>query len=119
MRCSRNSAADSRGKRARCTSSGAVSISVTRFSGRRAPEREGADPITREAYSHECSSAGFWPGGGAVTDPAFYSYSAPEPAGYSAHPVRPPAAFYHQELREFVLMYDEVRKSANPEQTLR
>jgi len=98
---------------------GSFDLAVTRFSGRRAPERAGADAITREAYSHECSSAGFWPGGGAVMDPAFYSYTAPEPEGYSAHPVRPAAAFYHPELREFVLMYDEVRKSAKPEETLR
>ena len=96
---------------------GSFDLAVTRFSGRRAPEREAADRITREAYSHECSSAGFWPGG-AVTDAAFYSYTAPEPDGYSTHRVRPPAAFYHPELREFVLMYDEVRKADKPEQTL-
>ncbi len=97
---------------------GSFDLAVTRFSGRRAPEREGADRITREAYSHECSSAGFWPGGGAVADAAFYSYTAPEPAGFSTHPVRPPAAFYHPELREFILMYDDVRKSPSPERTL-
>src|SRR5215470_12084752 len=70
---------------------GSFDLAVTRFSGRPAPEREGADPITREAYSHECISAGFWPGGGAVSDAAFYSYAAPEPEGYSKCPVRPAA----------------------------
>jgi hypothetical protein len=98
---------------------GSFDLAVTRFSGRRAPEREGADSITREAYSHECSSAGFWPGSGLVADPAFYSYTAPEPEGFREFPVRPPGAFYHPELREFVLMYDEVRKAASPEGLLR
>jgi Family of unknown function (DUF5996) len=98
---------------------GSFDLAVTRFSGRRAPEREGADSVTREAYSHECSSAGFWPGSGAVTDAAFYSYTSPEPDGYSAFSVRPPAAFYHTEIREFILMYDDVRKTASPEATLR
>jgi hypothetical protein len=98
---------------------GSFDLAVTRFSGRRAPELKGADRITREAYSHECISAGFWPGGGAVPDAAFYSYSAPEPEGYSTYPVRPAAAFYHPELREFILMYSDVRNSARPEDTLR
>src|SRR5579884_4322863 len=85
---------------------GSFDLAVTRFSGRRAPEREGADPITREAYSHECSSAGFWPGGGGpVTDAVFYSYTAPEPQGYSKHPVRPAQALYQPEMKEFILMY--------------
>jgi len=97
---------------------GSFDLAVTRFSGRRAPEREEADRITREAYSHECSSAGWWPGRGAIADAAFYSYTSPEPEGYSAYRVLPAAAFYHPELREFVLMYDEVRKSAKPEETL-
>jgi len=73
---------------------GSFDLAVTRFSGRRAPERPEADSITREAYSHECSSAGFWPGSGAVSDPAFYSYTSPEPEGYSTYEVRPGAAFY-------------------------
>lgn len=99
---------------------GSFDLAVTRFSGRRAPDREGADAITREAYSHECSSAGFWPGGGGpVNDPAFYSYSAPEPQGYSQHPVRPARAFYHAEMKEFILMYEDVRNASSPEQALR
>ena len=93
---------------------GSFDLAVTRFSGRRAPERPGADRVTREAYSHECSSAGFWPGGGAVTGAAFYSYAAPEPDGFHAAPIQPPAAFYHQELREYLLMYDDVRTAASP-----
>jgi hypothetical protein len=100
---------------------GSFDLAVTRFSGRRAPDREGADPITREAYSHECSSAGFWPGsgGGPVSDAAFYSYAAPEPPGYSRHPVRPARAFYHPELKEFILMYEDVRNASSPEGALR
>jgi hypothetical protein len=98
---------------------GSFDLAVTRFSGRHAPEREGADVITREAYSHECSSAGFWPGSGPVTDAAFYSYTAPEPQGYSRHPVLPAGAFYHPELKEFVLMYDAVRNAPSPEGALR
>ena len=82
---------------------GSFDLAVTRFSGRRAPEREGADPITREAYSHECSSAGFWPGGGEIAGAAFYSYAAPEPPGYGSYSV-PPPAFYHQGMREYILM---------------
>jgi hypothetical protein len=93
---------------------GSFDLAATRFSGRRAPAREGADPITREAYSHECSSAGFWPGGGDIAGPAFYSYAAPAPSGYAAHSVLPPAASYHTGLGEFVLMYDDVRQVASP-----
>ena len=83
---------------------GSFDLAVTRFSGRRAPEREGADALTREAYSHECSSVGFWPGSGEITGPAFYSYTVPEPDGYPAFAVQPGAAFYHATLREFVLL---------------
>ncbi|MGC9952386.1 MAG: DUF5996 family protein [Bryobacteraceae bacterium] len=97
---------------------GSFDLAATRFSGRRAPERVGADPITREAYSHECSSAGFWPGGGDITGPAFYSYAAPEPPGYPAYSVLPPAAQYHPGLREFILMYDDVRVAASPRNAL-
>ncbi len=97
---------------------GSFDLAVTRFSGRRAPEREGADPITREAYSHECSSAGFWPGSGDVTDPAFYSYTSPAPQGYSTYRVLPPTAFYHSGLGNFILRYDEVRHAASPKSTL-
>ncbi len=93
---------------------GSFDLAVTRFSGRRAPERPGADPVTREAYSHEVSSAGFWPGGGAIDGPAFYSYAAPEPEGFSARKVEPSAAFYHSEMKEFLLMYDDVRTANSP-----
>jgi hypothetical protein len=94
---------------------GSFDLAVTRFNGRRAPEREGADSITREAYSHECISHGFWPGGGAATGAAFYSYTAPEPPGLPARGVRPDAAFYSQEMKEFLMMYDDVRADASPE----
>jgi Family of unknown function (DUF5996) len=97
---------------------GSFDLAVSRFSGRRAPEREGADSITREAYSHEVISAGFWPGGGDIKDAAFYAYVAPEPVGCSAAKVRPPAAFYHAQMREFFLMYDDVRQAPSPESTL-
>ncbi len=97
---------------------GSFDLAVTRFSGRTAPERPGADPITREAYSHEVSSAGWWPGGGGVDGPAFYAYAAPEPEGYAQRRVLPEAAFYHPELKEFILMYDEVRHARSPERTL-
>jgi hypothetical protein len=97
---------------------GSFDLAVTRFSGRPAPERPGADPITREAYSHEVSSAGFWPGGGDIKGPAFYSYAAPEPPGFSEQKVRPQAAFYHPQLKEFLLMYDDVRSAASPKAAL-
>ena len=74
---------------------GSFDLAVTRFSGRRAPERPGADAMTREAYSHEVSSVGFWPGGGDIKGAAFYSYAAPVPAGFGERPVRPAAAFYN------------------------
>ena len=97
---------------------GSFDLAVTRFSGRRAPERDGADAITREAYSHEVISAGFWPGGGEVKDAAFYSYAAPEPPGFRKYVVRPEGAFYHSKLGEFILMYDDVRRAASPAATL-
>ena len=97
---------------------GSFDLAVTRFSGRRAPERPGADPITREAYSHEVISHGFWPGGGAVDGAAFYAYAAPEPEGFKSAEVRPGAALYHSELNEFILMYDDLRRSATPEAEL-
>jgi len=97
---------------------GSFDLCVTRFSGRRAPERVGADPVTREAYSHEVISAGFWPGGGDIKGPAFYAYAAPEPPGFAEQPVLPAAAFYHPQLHEFLLMYDEVRRAASPRQAL-
>jgi hypothetical protein len=97
---------------------GSFDLAVTRFSGRRAPERPGADAITREAYSHEVSSAGFWAGGGDIQAPAFYSYAAPEPTGFAESKIRPSSAFYHRQLKEFLLMYDDVRTSASPQATL-
>ena len=97
---------------------GSFDLAVTRFSGRRAPEREGADPITREAYSHEVISAGFWPGSGDIRGAAFYCYSAPEPSGLAQYPIRPAGAFYHPGLREFLLMYDDVRGASSPKAAL-
>jgi hypothetical protein len=96
---------------------GSFDLASTRFSGRRAPERKDADPITREAYSHEVISAGFWPGGGDVKGAAFYAYAAPEPAGFKTAQVRPEKAFYSP-LGEFLLMYDDVRQSTEPEKLL-
>jgi len=97
---------------------GSFDLAVTRFSGRPAPERPGADAITREAYSQEVSSVGFWPGSGTVSDAAFYSYMAPAPQGFSEAQVRPPAAFYDKNLGEFLLMYEDVRRSTEPRGTL-
>jgi hypothetical protein len=97
---------------------GSFDLCVTRFSGRRAPERPGADSITREAYSHEVISAGFWPGGGDMKGAAFYAYAAPEPVGFAEQPVLPPAAFYHAQMKEFLLMYDDVRRAASPREAL-
>ena len=97
---------------------GSFDLAVTRFSGRPAPPRAGADRVTAEAYSHEVSSAGFWPGGGDITGPAFYSYAAPEPPGFPAQTVRPQAAFYHPQMKEYLLMYDDVRTAASPEAAL-
>jgi Family of unknown function (DUF5996) len=97
---------------------GSFDLAVTRFSGRPAPERPGADSITREAYSHEVSSAGFWPGGGDIKAPAFYSYAAPEPPGFAEQRVGPQAAFYHPQMKEFLLMYDDVRTAGSPKDAL-
>lgn len=97
---------------------GSFDLAVTRFSGRRAPARPGADTITREAYSHEVSSVGFWPGSGVVSDPAFYSYAAPEPPGFREASVRPAAAHYDAQLSEFILMYEDVRNAQSPSATL-
>jgi hypothetical protein len=99
---------------------GGSDLAVTRFSGRRAPEHPGGFPnlpdwVTREAYSHEVSSCGFWPGGGAIPYPVFYSYAYPEPAGFSAAPVKPDAAFWNADFREFILPYDVVRQSESPD----
>jgi hypothetical protein len=97
---------------------GSFDLAVTRFSGSRAPERPGADSMTREAYSHEVSSAGFWPGGGEIQGPAFYSYTAPEPPGFKTQTVRPAKAFYHTGISEYLLMYDDVRRAESPRDTL-
>ena len=102
---------------------GSFDHAVTRFSGRKAPAHPGGipnlpDAVTREAYSHEVSSAGFWPGGGAIDYPAFYSYAYPAPEGFAAAPVRPNAAFFHEAMGEFILPYDAVRNAAAPDATL-
>ena len=97
---------------------GSFDLAVSRFSGRRAPEREGADSITREGYSHELISHGFWPGSGNVKAPAFYSYTAPEPEGLSKAALRPASAFYNPETSGFLLPYDEMRQADNPEDAL-
>jgi hypothetical protein len=102
---------------------GSFDLAVTRFSGRRAPRHPGgvphlADAVTREAYSHEVSSAGFWPGGGAIDYPAFYSYAYPTPDGFGTSRVRPAAAFFSRELGEFLLPYDAVRTAADPDAVL-
>ena len=97
---------------------GSFDLAVTRFSGRSAPERPGADSITREAYSHEVISAGVWPGGGEIKGPAFYAYAAPEPAGFAEQKVKPAAAFYHPQMKEFLLMYDDARQATSPRQAL-
>jgi len=97
---------------------GSFDLAVTRFSGRRAPERSGADAMTREAYSHEVSSVGFWLGGGDVDGAAFYSYTVPEPQGFKDAPVRPKAARYDKQLGEFLLMYEDVRRAESPTTSL-
>lgn len=97
---------------------GSFDLAVTRFSGRVAPPRPGADAITRESYSHEVSSAGFWPGGGDIKAPAFYSYASPEPSGFAEQRVKPQSAYYHQQMKEFLLSYDDVRMAAAPKAVL-
>jgi hypothetical protein len=91
---------------------GSFDLAYTRFSGRSCPARKGV--ITSEAYSRECSSVGWWPGGGEVAGPAFYAYAAPEPTGYDGQQIRPGAAFHQKQMREFLLMYDDVRRAASP-----
>ena len=102
---------------------GSFDLAVTRFSGRRAPRHPGgaphlSDAVACEAYSYEVSSAGFWPGSGAIDYPAFYSYAYPEPAGFRSTRVRPDAAFFSETLGEFILPYDAVRTAAQPDQAL-
>jgi len=103
---------------------GGPDLAVTRFSGRPAPVHPGGIPnlpdwVTREAYSHEVSSCGFWPGGGPIPYAAFYAYAYPEPAGFAQAAVQPREAFYSTDLREFILPYDVVRLSASPDEALR
>jgi hypothetical protein len=93
---------------------GSCDLAATRFSGRRAPDRPGADAMTREAYSHEVSSVGWWPGHGGFDAPMFYAYAAPEPAGFRESKVRPAEALYDAKIGEFLLPYDAVRNSADP-----
>ena len=102
---------------------GSFDFAVTRFSGRTAPPHPGGvpalpDDVTREAYSHEVSSAGFWGGGGGLGYPAFYSYAYPTPEGFSDAPVKPDAAYFSKDLGEFLLPYDAVRTAADPDQAL-
>jgi hypothetical protein len=102
---------------------GSFDLAVTRFSGRRAPLHPGGvpylpDAVAREAYSHEVSSAGFWPGNDVIPYPAFYSYTYPEPPGFASAPVRPSEAFYSGDLSEYVLPYDAVRSADDPDRVL-
>ena len=102
---------------------GAIDLAVTRFSGRRAPQHPGGvphlpDTIAREAYSHEVSSLGFWPGNEMMPEPIFYSYAYPEPRGFSDAKVQPAEASYNPQLKEFVLRYDDVRKAPSPDAML-
>lgn len=94
---------------------GSFDLAVTRFSGRRAPAMPNADKITQDAYSHEVMSCGFWPGGQNIEGAAFYAYAAPEPTGFSETKLRPDKAFYNAQTRGFVLMYDDVRRAADPD----
>ena len=102
---------------------GSFDLAATRFSGRRAPPHPGGAPnlgnwVMQEAYSHECSSAGFWPGGGPIPEPVFYAYAYPEPEGFKSYPVGPATARYDETMREFVLPYEAVRTSSTPDDTL-
>jgi hypothetical protein len=101
---------------------GAFDLAVTRFSGRTAPSHPGAPNLARfvavEAYSHEVSSCGFWPGGGPVDEPAFFAYAYPEPQGFKDYPIQPTEAFYHTGMREFLLPYDVVRTAKSPDEVL-
>lgn len=102
---------------------GSFDLAVTRFSGRGAPLHPGGIPnlpdrVTREAYSHEEISAGFWPGGNGFDEPAFYAYAYPTPVALSVKPVEPDAAFWHRDLREFLLPYADVQRAADPDAAL-
>jgi hypothetical protein len=101
---------------------GAFDLAVTRFSGRTAPSHPGAPYcapfVMVEAYSHEVSSCGFWPGGGPVNEPVFYAYAYPEPQGFKEYPIQPKEAFYHTEMNEFLLPYDVIRTANSPDDVL-
>lgn len=102
---------------------GSFDLAMTRFSGRRAPRHPGGAPncpnyVMVEAYSHECSSCGFWPGGGVIAEPVFYAYAYPEPAGYADQAVRADGAHYSPEMREFILPYEVVRTATAPDEAL-
>lgn len=102
---------------------GSFDLALSRFNGARAPERSETDPVMKkimqEAYSHEVISHGFWPGGGPVPEPIFYAYIAPEPDGFKTAAVRPAEAFYSKDMSEFILPYEAVRTSSDPEGNLR
>jgi hypothetical protein len=102
---------------------GSFDLAATRFSGRAAPPHPGGAPnlgnwVMQEAYSHECSSVGFWPGGGPIAEPVFYAYAYPEPEGFRSYPIKPAGARYSEEMREFVLPYEAVRTAASPDDVL-
>lgn len=102
---------------------GSFDMAATRFSGRRAPRHPGGAPhcpdyVMVEAYSRECSSSGFWLGGGVVAEPAFYAYAYPEPAGYANYSIPSDGASYNRDMREFILPYEKVRSAATPDETL-
>jgi hypothetical protein len=101
---------------------GAFDLAVTRFSGRPAPQHAGVPNCPRhvmvEAYSHEVSSCGFWPGGGPVSEPVFYAYAYPEPQGFKNYPVRPTEAYYYTVMSEFLLPYEKVRIAESPDDVL-
>jgi hypothetical protein len=100
---------------------GSCDLAVTRFSGRPAPEHPGGPNVARfvmvEAYSHEVSSCGFWPGAG-LGLPAFYAYAYPEPEGFPQYPIQPAEAYYHPDIHEFILPYDALRTTASPDEML-
>jgi Family of unknown function (DUF5996) len=101
---------------------GGFDLAVTRFSGRTAPPHPGTPYGARfvdvEAYSHEVSSCGFWPGGSPVNEPVFYAYAYPEPQGFKDYLIKPPEAFYHADMGEFLLPYDVVRTAKSPDDVL-
>ena len=97
---------------------GSFDLAVTRFSGRRAPPRAGADAVTREAYSHEVISAGFWPGNGGFGEAAFYCYAAPSPKGLEAALIQPAKAGYNTVLGEFIYLYEDLRQESSPDEAL-